>query len=116
MSQRSLNEARGIQRLLANLREAYSSGKISEDVYDRMSKKYETQLRRLGGQIQPQNQFSMRPSFSPVAAAQPRIVGIGQATYQSKQRKFRPPIAVVIAFSALLVILILVLMLSRIGR
>jgi len=105
MSSGVIDEEQKIRQLLANLREAYSKGKISDPVYNRLSKKYEEQLERIGGRLGPR----LSPTRAPSAAAGlsgPRIMAIEQARHRPAAKTERT--LVVVAIAAFLMILILI--------
>jgi hypothetical protein len=106
MSSGVIDEEQKVRRLLANLQEAYSRGKISEPVYNRLSRKYEEQLQRIGGRTGPWLSPARAPSAAGVSG--PRITEIGQARHSPAAETNWTVVVVTIAAFLMIVILVLV--------
>ena len=102
--------------LLARLQEAYHTGKVSREVYERLSRKYGQQLNaswQTGSEL-PQGR--LRPGSLPVET-RPRIVAIDKIGYRPVPARGTNSVRVAAGiFVAFFVMLILILIIASIPK
>lgn len=112
MSSGATNEEQRIRQLVTRLEEAYRDGRISEDVYERLSRKYQALLEGISGHAEfgaPVDREPLRGGLSG-----PRIVSVNRAGYRPAPKKDSAKIMV--AFVAFLMILIMIVIATIVRR
>jgi len=105
MSSGAIDEEQRIRQLVTRLEEAYYAGKISKEVYERLSKKFREQLGVSG-----EAAMGLLPEgvSSPIGPSVPRIVAIERVGYRPAPRKSSAQFAVAIVAFLMIIVMILI--------
>jgi len=109
MSSGAIDEEQRIRQLVIRLEEAYHAGKISKEVYDRLSKKFREQKGVSG-----ETAIELLPEGGPssVGPSVPRIVAIERVGYRPEPRKSSAQFAVAIAAFFMILVIFLLFVIS----
>jgi len=113
MSSGTVGEGERTRQLLARLEEAYRAGKISKEVYERLSCKYREQV-GISGQAVPRPVAEGR--LSDAGTSGPRIVAVSAVGYRPAPKKDSAQLAIAIVTFLMVLGIVLVAIISAIRR